>query len=79
MLRRGRQDYLDAYLFGFPDESQKTQFAFGKKVLFSNKLKRSKIEKTTGTGKTANSSGGRILQPGGGFRSPGGREQDHCG
>jgi hypothetical protein len=32
------QDILDVYLFGFPDESQKTQFAFGKNILFFQRL-----------------------------------------
>ena len=29
---------MDVYLFGFPDESQKTQFAYGKIVLFYTRL-----------------------------------------
>jgi hypothetical protein len=31
-FRQDLQDFLDFYFFGFPDESQKSQFAFGKNI-----------------------------------------------
>jgi hypothetical protein len=33
-FRQDLQDFLDFYFFGFPDESQKSQFAFGKNIFF---------------------------------------------
>jgi len=33
-FRQDLQDFLDFYFFGFPDEIQKPQIAFGKNLLF---------------------------------------------